>query len=436
MRRASLLFVASVAVPFGLFAVGTAACSDDTPPPGALSDGGGGTAAGAAGSNAAGASGGGASAGASAGGASGGAGASGASAGGEAGAGAGAAGAATAGAGGEPSNAGAAGAGTGAGAGGGVSGNAGAGGSAGTGGVGDAGAAGAAGDSGAAGEGGAPPVLTGGTGGIDAGGSAGSAPFGACADGDTYAAGVSESVSTEDADTLAAITPDERTLLFFKGTDETHTLFVADRDSATASWSTPVEIPAALGPFALDRVALESNGLVLGVLRSDRTAFVELRRDARGAAFAAGTMGTFANLSQGLPDGATLADPVVGESDATMFFSVIAPGVTTTLHTSIRFNPTAVWPSRSPVNVAELAASGSARKRPTGLSGDGRTLFYWDETAAKTRRAVRGPGALATFDTFTDLGTQQAVQPAASCKRIYYSAPGATTLDLFHADTE
>jgi hypothetical protein len=276
--------------------------------------------------------------------------------------------------------------------------------------------------------------LTGGSGGLDAGGAAGSSPFGSCAEGDVYGAGVAESVSTDDVDTLGAITPDERTLVFFKGNAGVASLFVADRASADAAWSTPVEIPASAGPFALDRVALESNGLVLGVLRADRTAFLEFRRTDRTAAFAAGNVGTFANLSVGLPAGATLADPVIGESDATMFFSVIAPNSTATMQTSIRFNPTAVWPSRSPVNADELAASGNFKKRPTGLSGDGRTLFYWDEAVSLTRRAIRGPGAVAVFDTFVDLGPQQAVQPVTSCKRIYYSATGTSSLDLFHAD--
>jgi hypothetical protein len=287
---------------------------------------------------------------------------------------------------------------------------------------------------GAGGDAGAPPILTGGSGGLDGGGAAGAAPFGACAEGDTYGAGVAESLSTDDADTLGAITPDERTMVFFKGAAGVATLLVADRASADAAWSTPVEIPASAGPFALDRVALESNGLVLGVLRADRTGFLEFRRATRSDAFAPGTVGTFANLSQGLPAGGTIADPVIGESDATMFFSLVGPGITATMQTAIRFNPTAVWPSRSPVNADQLAANGTSRKRPTGLSGDGRTLFYWDEALSLTRRAVRGPGALAVFESFTDVGPQQAVQPVASCKRIYYSATGASSLDLFHAD--
>lgn len=272
---------------------------------------------------------------------------------------------------------------------------------------------------------------------LDFGGAGGQAgetgAFGSCKGVADWGSNVSESLSTDGDDWLGAITPDERTIVYFVEKGGTKTLRVADRASANDPWGAPVEITG--GPFARDRVALESTGLVLGVLAADRRSFVELRRASRSVPFAPSNLATFHNLEVDLPEGATLADPVIGEGDRALFLSVIAAGTTSSVQYALRFDVTAIWSTRTPTTEPELAANGDKRRHPTGLSADGRTLFFWDDGLGKLRRGVRAVGPIAKFDAFTDVGFQQAAAPVTSCKRIYYSLKTTDTFDLFHADS-
>jgi hypothetical protein len=236
-------------------------------------------------------------------------------------------------------------------------------------------------------------------------------------------------------DTLAAVTPDELTLVWFRGTAASPTLWVADRASTAVGWSSPVAVPG--GPFALDRVATERKGLRLGALKADRSGFVELTRAARGQPFTVADGATFANLSAELPADAKLYDPVVGENDATLFYSIVSPSSppsAATIFFATRFNPSSVWPSRTPSDEAPFAPVDGKRRRPTGLSADGRGLFFYDESTSLTRLATRGPGPITPFTLFTDVGPYEAAQPTTSCKRIYYSQKVGASVDLFSID--
>ena len=76
-----------------------------------------------------------------------------------------------------------------------------------------------------------------------------------------------------------------------------------------------------------------------------------------------------------------------------------------------------------------LAAQGTLRRRPTGISSDEQTLFVWDEVVGMERAAWidQSTGA---FDVFVDLGTRSMAAPESTCSRLYYSAPGTESIRI------
>ena len=66
---------------------------------------------------------------------------------------------------------------------------------------------------------------------------------------------------------------------------------------------------------------------------------------------------------------------------------------------------------------------GAAAPRPTGMSADGRTLFFYDE-AQKVAKAAFRPNRTCPFTTFVDLGDRPGVVPNAACTALYSRSPG------------
>jgi hypothetical protein len=83
-----------------------------------------------------------------------------------------------------------------------------------------------------------------------------------------------------------------------------------------------------------------------------------------------------------------------------------------------------------------LYAAEQKRRIPTGISYDSLTLFYRDEVQGDFRAAWRVNTQVAfDYSEVVDLANGVvAAAPGASCQRIYYSAPGASGLDLFVAE--
>ncbi|HSQ68129.1 MAG TPA: hypothetical protein VLM85_33190 [Polyangiaceae bacterium] len=244
--------------------------------------------------------------------------------------------------------------------------------------------------------------------------------------------------STAQSDLLGAVTGDELTIAWMTAQG---TVMYADRQSATSPFGAPQTLS---GAIALDEVALSGDGLTLIVVLQDRSALAQTTRASRSAAFSSTLDAapfaqldpqpteTDASASQGL-----FADPVLSSDGQMLYYSQY--GVSTyTMHES--YGPSAgVWPQgRSLVEKSFVAASLSARMRPTGLSADQRALFYWDEAANIERVAFRD-GVQPTNDTYTtfaDVGAYQYAVPTSSCARLYFSASGSGGLDLYYADKQ
>jgi hypothetical protein len=247
-------------------------------------------------------------------------------------------------------------------------------------------------------------------------------------------------VSTAQADRFGSITPDELTIAWM---NTAGTVLYADRAVATDPFGAPKTLT---GTIALDRVALSADGLTVILVRSDRKILAQATRSARGAAFGT-TLDTapFAGLdplSSGVEDGGdagggSFADPVLSSDGKFLYYSVLG-GSSTTVAESYRSgnNP---WAKGRILTTAEFTGSGNKLRRPTGLSADDRTLFYWDEVDGVEKMAFRDDAILAPFNKYTqfvNVGAYSGAQPTASCQRIYYDAPGSVGAeDLFFADT-
>ncbi len=262
---------------------------------------------------------------------------------------------------------------------------------------------------------------------------------GVCSQSATWGANQAVSVSTAQADLLGAVTGDELTIAWMTAQGA---VLYADRTSTSSAFGAPQTLS---GAIALDQVALSADGLTMIVVSQDRSSLAQTTRSSRSAAFST-TLDTtpFAQLdppptegdsgtSQGL-----FADPVLSSDGQLLYYSQTGVNVYT-MHESYRPGASGAWPQgRVLIEQALVATSLSARRRPSGLSADGRTLFFWDESTNIERTAFRDSVQMPnnTYKTFVDLGAYENAEPTSSCTRIDFSASGSGGLDLFYADKQ
>ena len=252
----------------------------------------------------------------------------------------------------------------------------------------------------------------------------------------TWGEGALLSISTASDDELDAVTPDEFSIAWTIGTGGTATVEYADRASSTDPFGEPQTL--ASGTFATDRVALSPDGLRLVAVNSDGQGFSELTRSSRlppGNTFGAPSVGTYANFDAAgtLASGQSYGDPVLSADDRSFYYSVYGGGLTATIFRTARLFAGDAWPAGAPLaSSSGLAAQGSLRRRPTAISSDEQTLFFWDEIST-TERAAWIDESTGAFDVFVDLGARAMAAPNTACTELYFSSPGAASVDLFSA---
>ena len=286
-----------------------------------------------------------------------------------------------------------------------------------------------------AGDGGSPDGDAAGN--TDAGGDSGVTgplPEAGCDPNATWSSGTRIAASTADDDLLDSITPDELSIAWTGGPSGSRVVYYADRASTSDAFGGVQSL--ATNQFTADRVALSPDGLRLVVVDADPTlGFSELTRTARmgaGNTFASPTPGGFTNINADT-GGKSVGDPVVGSSDTSFYYSLYGSGATTTVYRSLRLTPADPWGGGAALNVASgLLASGSQRRRPTGISSDNITLFFFDEVSS-TERAAWVNQSTGSFDTFADLGARTWAAPSTTCATLYYTSAGTSMLDLFFA---
>jgi hypothetical protein len=84
----------------------------------------------------------------------------------------------------------------------------------------------------------------------------------------------------------------------------------------------------------------------------------------------------------------------------------------------------------------ELRGNGNLRRRPTGLSSDSLTLFWWDEIDQKEKAGWRGTNTSfdLKFGSIVDLGDKKDAQPSSTCTKLYYSNPVMAPQDVKFAN--
>src|SRR5207244_11043096 len=111
---------------------------------------------------------------------------------------------------------------------------------------------------------------------------------------------------------------------------------------------------------------------------------------------------------------------VFGADDKTLYYTVGGSDERHALHVSIRSGADP-WPVGEAIQACELDTHDNYGRYPTGVSSDGKTLFFYDSWPGKARAAWRSTSQ-GPFTWFRDIGNWYAVQPNAACDRLYYSA--------------
>lgn len=228
-------------------------------------------------------------------------------------------------------------------------------------------------------------------------------------------------VSTSAAEQLLSITPDELDLAFSRG----NALYVAHRTTPTGAFTVGDAIPIPLGWSSAQGATLSADGKRLVLVSTDQRALGELTRVDRTSAFSSEPDQTaFATVNQGpIYSGNIYSSPVISPDDQQLFLNSMAPGGGSTVVASTRGAGEA-WAAPTRV-IAALDGTDSARRLPTGISADGRTLFYFNEQTMKEEARWRDePQLNSPLYDMVDLGGRRSAQPNAACDRLYSIAGG------------
>ena len=233
------------------------------------------------------------------------------------------------------------------------------------------------------------------------------------------------SVSSAADEALLSMTPDELDLAFLRA----DAVYVAHRVAATASFTVigAVAIPA--GWSVAQGAALSADGKRLIVVSSDQTQLGELTRASRGGAFSGPVdQSAFAIVNQAsMYSGNIFASPALSPDDLQLFLNSASPGGTSTVVASSR---AAGQPWSAPTRVIAALDGNQARRLPSSVSADARTLFYFNEATMKEEARWRDePKLTSPLYDMVDLGMRRGAQPNAACNRLYSQSAGNIVME-------
>lgn len=225
-----------------------------------------------------------------------------------------------------------------------------------------------------------------------------------------------DSVAPAGFDRFGGVSADELTVAWSAASG---TVFIATRASVTDPFGPPTRVDLGAARAAPgDRVALAPSGNAITVVAQDRRSLLAFAR--RGGAWMADSSTDLSPIAAVLSDGgSSLGEPVLAAGGRSLFYLVTIGG-TPSLYES-QFDPVRrAWSTGRALGGAELASLDAARRRrPTGGSSDGLTLFYFDEVRAIERAAWR-PSLTAAFNAFEDLPGLDEAAPSGECEALYY----------------
>jgi hypothetical protein len=161
---------------------------------------------------------------------------------------------------------------------------------------------------------------------------------------------------------------------------------------------------------------------------------VSFARSSRADAWAATSQNEMAQLN-GMVQGGNqgqFSEPVIGGNALSLFFMFSAGGGVAQVVESRWDGVAGEWLPANPFSNAELTSDAQHRKRPTGASTDGRTLFFFDESAGHERGAWRN-SPTSPFNLFQDVAVAPEASPNRFCGALYYQGEGAVAAGLYEA---
>jgi hypothetical protein len=224
---------------------------------------------------------------------------------------------------------------------------------------------------------------------------------------------------------LAAITWDERTMAWTTGAGAVTSVHYADRASADAAFTDEHVLPTTLGPFPDDKVALSADGLTMIFLSADRHAIHQVKRTSRAAEFDPSTVTSapFGKLTGKDGEGgvtAAVGDLVLSKDGKWLLYTDLGRTTGASIMLSVLLSD-GTWDAPTPITALQLAIASGQHRRPTGLSSDARSLFFFDEVTGTVNVALHAAGT-ASFTEFHPLAVSgMRPMPSDACNRLYLS---------------
>jgi hypothetical protein len=231
---------------------------------------------------------------------------------------------------------------------------------------------------------------------------------------------------------FGGISIDELTIAW---TSPTGGIYVADRPARAGAFGSPSVVDTTSAPVASDRVALAPSRLVLFAISADHGSFVAFNRTSAGAPWSPSAPLQFVNvdaMAAGDRSG-QFSEPVLGADGTSLFYLLASAGAPPALYESTWDTPQHAWTAGVALPNPELASTAATlRRRATGASSDGRTLFFFDETTGQERAAWRDTTQSPFVEFMTVPGIAEAA-PNYLCDTLYFQATDSSGAGAFIA---
>jgi hypothetical protein len=248
------------------------------------------------------------------------------------------------------------------------------------------------------------------------------------------------SLATSSATTLGRFGGISRDELKVAWTSAAGGIYVSARNARAADFGSPIQVATSSTPVADgDRVALAPDGVELYAVAAARTTFIVF--DGSSGSWSASPTSAlrFANINAMITETHGLfSEPVLG-ADGNSFFFLLTPtasGAPSSLYESKWNAQQHVWATGTVLPNPELTSNDPMKRhRATAASSDGRTLFFFDETAGASgqERAAWRASATAPFTQFADVSGMFEAAPNYRCDTLYYQGSDSMGPGVFIA---
>ncbi len=235
-------------------------------------------------------------------------------------------------------------------------------------------------------------------------------------------------LTTLDAPSLGRFDGVTPTLRAVAWTDTTGRVFTANRSDASSGFdaeqvsSAPIAEPNA-------RVGISYKGT--SILIASGATLVAYARAFTGSPWTGPTEATLETVNAWLREAAgAVSDPVFGSSGQTLFFLRSTSTGSYDLCEAAWDDGAGAW-ARPVVRSSMISADALHRKRPTGVSWDDLTLFFWDDGRGIERAAVRS-SETHEFSGFRDVGNYPEAAPNQGCTLLFYQGSDEKGFGVFN----